>query len=107
MLLHAFYDRVGAAGVLAGVAGAGGVRFDDLAVLTATSLSFALGAGTLESTKHLIRDQLGPLAGIAALPQLRTLRPRLAQMTDAADALTLQRELATAMIGADAPGMEL
>lgn len=59
MLLHAFYDRVGVADVLAGVAGAEGVRFDDLAMLTATSLSFALGADTLESTKHLIRDQVG------------------------------------------------
>ena len=107
MLLHAFYDRVGAAGVLAGVAGTDGVRFGDLAVLTATSLSFALGAGTLESTKHLIRDHIGPLAGITTLPQLRTLRPRLAQMADASDPLGLQRRLATAMIGADAPGMDL
>jgi hypothetical protein len=107
MLLHAFYDRVGVADVLAGVAGAEGVRFDDLAMLTATSLSFALGAGTLESTKHLIREQVGPLAGIAALPELRTLRPRLATIADAADALALQRQLATAMIGADAPGMDL
>lgn len=107
MLLHAFYDRVGAQGVLVGVAGVGRARFDDLAMLTATSLSFALGAGSLESTKHLVRDQVGPLAGIAALPQLRTLRPRLAQMAEGADALALQRQLATAMIGADAPGMDL
>lgn len=107
MLLHAFYDRVGAQGVLASVAGAGGVRFDDLAMLTATSLSFALGAGSVESTKHLIRDQVGPLAGIAALPELRTLRPRLAPLAEATDALALQRRLATVMIDADAPGMDL
>ncbi len=107
MLLHAFYHRVGAAGVLAGVAGRGGARFDDLAVLTATSLSFALGAGSLEATKRLIRAQVGPLAGIGALPELRTLRPRLAAIADAADALALQRDLARAMIGADAPAMDL
>jgi hypothetical protein len=69
--------------------------------------SFALGAGTLESTKHLVRDQVGPLGGIAALPELRTLCPRLAQMAEAGNALALQRQLATAMIGADAPGMDI
>jgi hypothetical protein len=62
MLLHAFYDRVGAAGVFAPLSGtgpapAGSRRFDDVALLTATSVAFALGVGSVEATKHLLRDQ--------------------------------------------------
>src|SRR5436305_1387935 len=48
MLLHAFFDRVGARAVFAPLAGAGPVsfrsrRFDDVALLTATAVAFALG----------------------------------------------------------------
>jgi hypothetical protein len=32
--------------------------------LTATCLSFALGTATVEASKHLVRHQLGPAAGI-------------------------------------------
>lgn len=50
MLLHAFYHRVGAAAVFAPLTGAdpapaGSARFDDVALLTATSVAFALGVG--------------------------------------------------------------
>ena len=108
MLLHAFYDRVGAAGVFAPLSGtgpapAGSRRFDDVALLTATSVAFALGVGSVEATKHLIRDQVGPLAGLDRLPELRTLRPRLAGLAEACDPLRLQTDLATAMLNAEAP----
>ena len=58
MLLHAFFDRVGAAAVFAPLTGAGPAparsrRFDDVALLTATSVAFALGVGSVEATKHL------------------------------------------------------
>jgi len=65
-------------------------------VLTATTCVFALGVGSVEATKHLIRAQAGALAGIAALPGLRTLRPRLAELAESADPLALQAQLATA-----------
>ena len=110
MLLHAFFDRIGAGDVLASAAPAGqgpGQRYDDLALLTVTSLAFALGAGSAEGTKHLIASQAGPLAGIGRLPHLRTLRPRLAAIADACDPLSLQRQLAAAMLAADAPGLEV
>lgn len=108
MLLHAFFDRVGAQAVFAPLAGAGPVsarsrRFDDVALLTATTVAFALGVGSVEATKHLVRDQVGPLAGLEWLPELRTLRPRLGELAGACDPLRLQADLATAMIAAEAP----
>ena len=104
---HPFLDRVGAAGVLSGACGRGARRYDDLGVLTATCLTFALGTCTVEASKHLVRTQVGLAAGIAALPELRTLRPRLAALAEGADPLGLQRRLAAAMLAADAPGLGL
>jgi len=107
-LLHAFLHRVDAAGVLAQVrAGPALPRYDDLGLLTGTCLGFALGASSVEGAKHLIRSQVGPLAGLAALPELRTLRPRLAALADRCDPLGLQQRLAAAMLGADAPGLRV
>ncbi|HEY2833701.1 MAG TPA: hypothetical protein VGJ14_14825 [Sporichthyaceae bacterium] len=107
MLLHPFLDRVDAAGVLDTACGPGSRRYDDLAVLSATCLAFALGTPTVEAGKHLVRDQLGPAAGITTLPELRTLRPRLAELADGCDPLQLQRRLAARMLDADAPGLGL
>src|SRR5271165_312859 len=80
---------------------AGGYRFADVALLSATSMCFALGAETTEQVKHLTASCAGPLAGLAALPHLRTLRPRLAGIADAADPLALQEMAARAMLAAD------
>jgi hypothetical protein len=44
---------------------------------------------------------------MARLPQLRTLRPRLAAIADGCDPLALQRQLAAAMLHADAPGLHV
>ena len=94
MLLHAFTARAGAGQVLESAAGAGrgagGYRFADVALLSATSMCFALGAQTTEQVKHLTAACAGPLAGLAVLPHLRTLRPRLAAIADAADPLALE-----------------
>ncbi len=112
MLLHAFFDRVGAAAVFAPLTGAGSAagsagarsrRFDDVALLTATSVAFALGVGSVEATKHLLREQVGPLAGLERLPELRTLRPRLGELAEGCDPLRLQTDLARAMIDTEAP----
>jgi hypothetical protein len=108
MLLHAFFDRVGAQAVFAPLTGAGPVscrsrRCDDVALLTATTVAFALGVGSVEATKHLVRDQIGPLAGLDRLPELRTLRPRLGELAGVCDPLRLQADLAAAMIAAEAP----
>jgi hypothetical protein len=105
MLLHAFSDRVGASGVLAGAVGvppaAGSARFDDVALLAATSMVFGLGAATVEQVKHLTAAEAGPLCGLARLPDRSTLRPRLAAIADRVDPLALQRAFATAMLAAD------
>jgi Transposase protein len=112
MLLHAFFDRVGAAAVFAPLTGAGPVparsrRFDDVALLSATSMAFALGVGSVEATKHLIRDQVGSLAGLTRLPELRTLRPRLGELAESCDPLRLQADLARAMLAVEAPLLNL
>lgn len=102
MLLHAFTDRVDAGAVFGSAAApAAGRRFDDVAVLSAVSTVFALGFASIEQAKHPDRAQVGPLAGIEVLPELRTLRPRLAALADDCDPLALQRMFATAMLAAD------
>jgi Transposase protein len=95
MLLHAFYARTGAGGLLPGAGG------PDAALLTAVSMCFALGAHTVEQFKHLAPAEAGPLAGLAALPGLRSLRPALAAVADGLDPLELQRAFAAAMLTAD------
>ena len=66
----------------------------DVALLSAVSMCFALGAATTEQFKHLAAAEAGPLAGLAALPGLRTLRPGLAAIADRTDPLELQRMFA-------------
>jgi hypothetical protein len=99
MLLHAFAGRAGAGEILA--AAAGGQQPGDVALLSAVSLCFALGAATIEQVKHLTAADAGPLAGLAALPDLRTIRPRLAAIAGRTDPLALQRLFASAMLAAD------
>jgi len=102
MLLHAFTDAVDATGVFGSATRhAPHRRFDDIALLAATSTVFALGFSRLEQFKHPDPAQLGPLAGITALPELRTLRPRLAAIAEGCDPLKLQRTFAAAMLRAD------
>jgi hypothetical protein len=103
MLLHAFLARAGAGTVLAAAAGGPG----DATLLSAVSMCFALGAATAEQFEHLAAAEAGPLAGLAALPGLRALRPALARIADRADPVALQRLFASAMLAADpvAPGV--
>src|SRR5258707_7541668 len=109
MLAHAYFGRIGAEAILAAALppALARPRYDDLGLLTATSLAFALGASSAEGTKHLIPAQAGILAGIGRLPDPRTLRPRLAPIARASDPLALQRQLAAAMLAADAPGLHV
>ena len=72
-----------------------------MALLTAVSMSFALGAATTEQFKHLAAAEAGPLAGLGALPGLRALRPALARIADRTDPVALQRMFASAMLAAD------
>jgi hypothetical protein len=97
MLLHAFGDRAGAGQILAAAAGG---QPGDVALLSAVSMCFALGAATIEQFKHLTAAAAGPLAGLAALPDLRTIRPRLAAIADGTDPVALQRLFASAMLAA-------
>src|ERR1019366_5690065 len=102
MLLHAFASRVDAGAILAaaGDRDQDGLRYGDVALLSATSISFALGAATVEQFRHLTGSCAGPLAGLAVLPDLRTLRPRLAVIADSSDPLALQAMFASAMLAA-------
>ena len=105
MLLYGFTDRVGAGDVFACAATTAGLargrRFDDVAILNAVSVVFSLGFASLEQAKHPDRTQLGAVAGIGVLPELRTLRPRLSAIADRCDPLGLQRAFAAAMLAAD------
>jgi transposase len=98
MLLYPFAARAGAGQILE--TAAGGDR-DRARLLAAVTACFGLGAATTEAFKHLAAAEAGPVAGMRALPDLRTLRPALAGIADAADPLELQAMLATAMLAAD------
>src|SRR6266852_5609063 len=95
MLLHAFFAPADAGTVLAAAAG-GGRRPADVALLSAVSMCFALGADTVEQFKHLAAADAGPLAGLGTLPGLRALRPHLARIADAADPVRIQAMFASA-----------
>ncbi len=101
MLLYAYLDRVGAQATFATLTGAPARRYDDLAVLCTATLGFALGAGTVEGTKHLARGQAGPAVGLAVTPELATLRTRLSALADGCDPLATQRVFAAGMLDAD------
>ena len=98
MLLHAFAGRAGAGQILAAAAGG---QPADVALLSAVSMCFALGAATLEQFKHLAAADAGPLAGLGALPDLRTIRPRLAAIADDTNPVAVQRLFASAMLAAN------
>ncbi len=104
MLLHGYLDRVGAEAIFATVAGGPARRYDDLAVLGTATLGFALGIGTVEGAKHLRRAEAGPALGLAAVPELKTLRTRLSALADTCDPLATQRAFAAAMLAADPAG---
>jgi hypothetical protein len=103
-LLYPFLSLVEAEHVLAAAAvGArptsrAALRYDDLAVLTGTCVAFGLGFASVEQAKLPDRAQVGAVVGIDVLPELRTLRPRLAAVADACDPLAVQRKLASAML---------
>ena len=98
MLLHPYLDLVGAEQIFASVTGGPARRYDDLAVLSTATVGFALGIDTVEGSKHLRRAEAGPAVGISAVPQLGTLRARLAALADGTDPLGLQRAFAAGML---------
>ena len=101
MLLHPYLHRVGAESIFATLAGGPARRYDDLAVLSTATVGFALGIDTVEGSKHLRRAEAGPAVGISAVPQLGTLRARLAALADGTDPLGLQRAFAAGMLRCD------
>src|SRR5664280_317159 len=105
MMLYPYLHRVGAQAIFATLTGAPARRYGDLGVLTAATLGFALGAGTVEGTKHLRRAEAGAAVGLALTPELGTLRARLSALADNADPLGLQRAFAAGMLAAD-PGAD-
>jgi len=105
MMLYPYLHRVGAQAIFATLTGAPARRYGDLGVLTAATLGFALGAGTVEGTKHLRRAEAGAAVGLALTPELGTLRARLSALADGSDPLGLQRAFAAGMLAAD-PGAD-
>ena len=101
MLLYPYLHRVGAQAIFATLTGAPARRYGDLSVLTTATLGFALGAATVEGTKHLRRAEAGAAVGLTATPELATLRARLSALADNNDPLGLQRAFAAGMLAAD------
>jgi len=98
MLLHPYLHRVGAEGIFATVTGGPARRYDDLGVLSTATLGFAWGIDTVEGAKHLRRADAGVAVGLARIPELKTLRTRLAALADGSDPLGLQRAFAAGLV---------
>ena len=101
MLLFPYLHVVGAQGIFAMCTGGPARRHGDLSVLSTATMGFALGASTVEATKHLRRGEAGAAVGLAATPELGTLRARLSALADNCDPLSLQRAFAARMLTAD------
>jgi hypothetical protein len=101
MLLHPFLETVGAGEVLGAIDSGPGRRYDSTAVALESVFCFALGCSSIEGSKHLQRADAGLLVGVESFPHLRTLRPRLAALADAADPVRVQSAFAKAMLAAD------
>ena len=101
MLLYPFLDRVGTEAIFATLKGSPARRYDNAVVLTAATLGFALGIDTVEGAKHLRRVDAGAAVGAKAIPELSTLRGRLAALGDGCDPLALQRAFGAGMVAFD------
>ena len=101
MMLYPYLHLVGAQAIFATCTGGPARRYGYLGVLTTAALGFALGAGTVEGTKHLRRAEAGAAVGLALTPELSTLRARLSALADNCDPLGLQRAFAAGMLAAD------
>ena len=101
MLLHPFLDEVGAGEVFSALDSGPSRRFDSTAVALTSTFAFALGSSSLEGSKHLLPADAGLLVGIERFGHLRTLRPRLGALADAADPLVVQVALSKAMLDSD------
>ena len=64
MLLHPFLCELGADQVLGAFSPAAARRDDAASVVLASSFAFALGAGSVEATKHLVLKDAGALIGL-------------------------------------------
>ena len=101
MLLHPFLTRLGADGVLSSIPRAAARRYDAVSLVVSSTFSFALGADSMEQTKHLVAKDAGALIGAEAFPHLRTLRPGLKALAEATDPIAIQSALAKAMLDAE------
>jgi hypothetical protein len=100
MLVHAFLSMVGA-GPVWGSGRSGRDRFSAVQVSLCAMFGLVLGAGSMESIKHLGRDDLGLLAGCGRAPELKTLRARLGVIADQSDALAMMASFTKAMLAGD------
>ena len=101
MLLHGFLERAGAREVLSALPAPGARTYDASSVVLSATFAFALGSSSAEGTKHLLSSDAGAVIGLSRFPHLRTLRPRLAGLSELIDPLALQCSLARSMLDAD------
>lgn len=103
MLLHPFLDLIRAGDVLGRLGSGPARRYDTTSVALCAMFGLALGSGSVEAVKHLGRADLGALAGIAAAPEMATLRTRLAAMAEGCDPLGVQAALSRGLIATAEP----
>ena len=74
-------------------------RMHDLGgVLSTLTLGFGLGLANVEQFKFAVRGNLGPMAGIAVAPEIRTLRRKLGELSEQLDTVILMREVARGLV---------
>lgn len=95
MLLHVPLGRLGLIEAFEAAGGQlNGRTYHLPGVIGTLAVGFGLGLANVEQFKLAVRGNLGPIAGLPAAPDVRTLRRKLAELSEQVDPVVVMRQVA-------------